>query len=168
MKVIYTKHTIIILIILFIWEHIFQVNNISIRPTYPLAKLVLASETFFYYLGIFFGRIGSLITYLHLDKLIDTITYICSLIIDLFMSFKYIRLGIIYVSTLFDNNYQVYGASTFLCAVTLSSSSFVISHIVYTKKFSPRMMFYDTYFLIKYVYSLVLEAMNHSNHACYN
>jgi hypothetical protein len=58
-----------------------------------------------------FGYIGSLITYLHLDKLFDTITYDLNLCYDLLVSVRYIKVGINYVASLFDNMYQVINTS---------------------------------------------------------
>jgi len=110
----------LIIISLFLWEHIANVNNFTIRPTWPLSKLIILSRKTFYYIGILFGRIGSLITYLHLDKLFDTIYYITKLFFDLITSVKYVGHGIAYVSSLFKNMYkQVYTASWISIATTI-------------------------------------------------
>lgn len=106
------------LLFLFIWEHIAHVNELTIRPTLPLVKLVYVCEILFYYVGILFGRIGSLITYLHLDKLYDTLVYIGSVIKDLIMTIRYVKKGAMYVSELFDNVMQVYNTSMLLFTVT--------------------------------------------------
>jgi hypothetical protein len=46
------------LLILFFYEHIARVNNIEIRPTYPLVKMTSYSEVSFYYLEILCGDKG--------------------------------------------------------------------------------------------------------------
>ena len=50
--------------------------NINIKSIWPLFKLVIISQNIFYY-------IGSLISYLHLNKLDNTIMYDSQLIYNL-------------------------------------------------------------------------------------
>lgn len=118
-------------VFLFFWEHIAYVNDLSVRPTWALAKLVLFCETMFYYIGILFGHIGSLITYLHLDKLYDTTIHILKILLDLVMSVKYVKDGVWYVAEIFDNMYQVYTTSMFLFAVVSFVTTVALISLAY-------------------------------------
>lgn len=113
---------------LFLWEHVAHVNDVaSFRPSYPLTKLVSLSQWFFYNLGKLFGHIGSLITHLHLDKLLDTIKYNLNICYDLLLSLRYIKDGIEYVASYFENMTQVYDASV----VTMGIVTFAAVCFVY-------------------------------------
>jgi len=110
----------IVIIALFLWEHVAHINNHNIRPTWPLSKLIILSQKCFYYIGIFFGHVASLITYLHLDQIWETVTHIAKLIYELITSIKYMNEGINYVSSLFKNMYeQVYLTSVLLVSITI-------------------------------------------------
>jgi len=135
----YITLSISILLFLFLWEHIAYVNEITFRPTLPLVKLVCVFETLFYYIGILFGRIGSLITYLHFDKFFNTFVHICCVIKDLIMTIRYVKEGIMYVSELFDNVKQVYSTSMFLLflvGIMTGGSIFVIIDKINNNKIS--------------------------------
>lgn len=66
-----------------------------------------------------FGHIGSLITYLHLDQLIDTISYDIKLIYNLVTSVRYIKTGIMSVAKLFQNVLQVFSAGVVALTLTV-------------------------------------------------
>jgi hypothetical protein len=142
----YVTLSISVLLFLFLWEHVAYVNEITFRPTLPLVKLVCVFETLFYYIGILFGRIGSLITYLHLDKLCDTLAHICYVIKDLIMTIRYVKEGIMYVSELFDNVKQVYSTSMFLLflvGITTGGLFFVMFDKINNNKISRGESVYD-------------------------
>lgn len=108
------------------------------RPTYPLTKLVGILEVLFYNLGKLFGHIGSLITYLHLDKIFDTISYDLKICYDLLISVRYVKDGIDYVASFFDNVYQVVHASHVVILVC-SLGLIYISYRIYCWNVMSRM-----------------------------
>lgn len=103
MKLSTNNYLVIALICLFFWEHVANVNHLSFRPTYPLILLVSVFETLFYYIGVIFGHIGSMVTYLHLNELGHTLYYIGTIFIDLVKTIAYIKDGVAYVANMFEN-----------------------------------------------------------------
>jgi len=96
------------LLCLFFWEHLGRVNGwIVFRPTYPLLKLVSFLQNIFYYLGVLFGRIGSLAAHLHLEEFIETFTVILTRFIRLITTPQNIFEGINHEAKLYGNRFDV-------------------------------------------------------------
>lgn len=111
---------ILTLLALFLWEHIAYTNESQIAPTWVIKKVTIIAEWMFYQIGIMFGYIGSLVTYLHLDKMIDTILHILNTCYDLVLSIKYIEKGIHYVASLFNDFWKVFNTSLALVLIAMT------------------------------------------------
>jgi len=114
----------IVLTCLFLWEHIAQVKKWqNFRPTWLLVKLSMVLQKIFFYLGVLIARvcaimikmidkiytlltkifenICTLVSYLYLEQFYDTILYVLRIFYDLLTSFKFMKIGIEYVASLF-------------------------------------------------------------------
>ena len=115
----YINIFLIILFVFFFWEHIGRTNDIEMRPTYFIIQLTHVLKIMFYNVGILFGRIGSLVIYLHIEKIFDTLEHVISVLIDLIFTIENINSGIKYVASQSDKYDQIYYTSTIMYFITI-------------------------------------------------